>query len=227
MNEQTESPSATTMGAAADEVSAHSSKRVLRMWSALAAVVLVLGTLGGVFTAESVARGDAANAHRAFAMASAEIVSKLTLATQHEEDLVVNGGAFVEDHPAVTNSGFQSWAAATGVFSRYPELNGFGYSEIVLNSQLNAFAAQAMADPSGPLAPDGTFEISPPGTRPFYCLIVAGEARNASLVYPEGIDLCAGSQPGAMTSRDSGQGNYAPITIQKVSSLSISTPIYR
>ncbi len=219
----TDSPMATS----ADTVTVRSAKHVLRMWSALAVVVLIMGTAGSVLTAESVARSDAANAHRAFATASTEIVSKLTLATQHEDDMVVNAGAFVEDEPGVNNAELRSWAAATSVFRRYPELYGFGYSEIVLDSQLKAFSAQAEADPSGPLTANGSFQVEPPGSRPFYCLIVAGEARSASLVYPAGIDLCAGARPGVMASRNSGQGDYAPITIEGISSLSISTPIYR
>ncbi len=210
-----------------DVATVRSSKHVLRMWSALAVVVLIMGTAGSVLTAESVARSDAANAHRAFATASTEIVSKLMLATQHEDDMVVNAGAFVEDAPGVNSAELRSWAAATSVFRRYPELYGFGYSEIVLDSQLKAFSAQAEADPSGPLTANGSFQVEPPGSRPFYCLIVAGDARSASLVYPAGIDLCAGARPGVMASRDSGQGDYAPITIVGISSLSISTPVYR
>jgi diguanylate cyclase (GGDEF)-like protein len=94
-------------------------------------------------------------------------------------------------------------------------------------AQLDAFAARATADPSGPLGADGKFHVVPPGARPFYCLIVAGQGRGSSLALPAGFDLCAGARPQSLAARDSGVSNYVPINVDGRVSLSITTPLYR
>jgi len=43
---------------------------------------------------------------------------------------------------------------------------GLGESVIVPSAKLAAFAASAVRDPAGPLGPDGTFDVIPPGDRP-------------------------------------------------------------
>ena len=59
------------------------------VWVA-AALVALIGTLGSLFGAHSVARTDAEKKRLAFHLTTDEIASTLTLAIQHEEDLVVS-----------------------------------------------------------------------------------------------------------------------------------------
>ena len=94
---------------------------------------------------------------------------------------------------------------------RYPELLGFGQAIIVSAAQLPAFEARAMADPAGPLAADGTFQVIPPGPRPFYCFPPTGQARTTAGALPAGFDYCAGGPASAgLLARDTGQGAYIP-----------------
>ena len=97
---------------------------------------------------------------------------------------------------------------------RYPELIGFGHSVIVPAAQLPAFAAQAVTDPAGPLAANGTFQVVPPGDRPYYCLAVAAVQRDAQQAVPAGADFCSPDSAGiaSLADRDlrSQRGPAAP-----------------
>ena len=151
----------------------------------------------------------------------------MELAIQHEEDLIVSAAGFITADTEPTNIEFGLWASSLRVLERYPELQGFGYSVLVPASRLAAYSVHATADPSGPLSADGKFRIEPAGARPFYCLIVVGEARPPAPLLPAGFDLCAGNGRQYLAARDSGSSNYAPISNGGVVALSITTPLYR
>jgi diguanylate cyclase (GGDEF)-like protein len=197
-------------------------------WAAVAAAIVVLGTAGSGFAAAAVARSDSQKAHASFGTSSAEVASTLKLAIQHEQDLVVDAGGFITSDPNVTQSQFLAWAGSVRALQRYPEVTGFGESVIVPASQLAAFAARAVADPVGPLGPNGTFQVVPPGKRPFYCLARLEQVRDAGEGVSAGYDFCTGAQgAAALAGRNSGRGAYLPITFGSVTSLAIETPVYR
>jgi signal transduction histidine kinase len=199
------------------------------VWMVVAVLLVAGGVVGAVLAAGSVASADAQKSRQAFVQSSANVASTLQLAIQHEDDLVVSASAFVSGNPNASNRQFLQWAASVQAFVRYPELVGFGNSVIVPATGLAAFAAHAVADPTGPLTANGSFQIIPPGNRPYYCLSTLGANRDAAAAFPAGYDFCANKAvgPAALAARDSGQSFYTPITNGPVTSLAVQTPIYR
>jgi diguanylate cyclase (GGDEF)-like protein len=202
-------------------------KHPLRMWPVVAVGVLVVGLVGAVLASASVAANEAGHSRANLRASSAEVASTLELTILHEEDLIVSAGGFITANPDPTNFEFGLWGSSVRVLERYPELQVFGYSVLVPASELAAFSVRATADPSGPLGADGKFHVVPPGARPFYCLIVVGEARSPAPTLPAGFDLCAANRTPYLDARDSGQTNYSPIKLGEVVALSITTPLYR
>ncbi len=201
------------------------------LWAGLTALLVLAGTLATVLGARAVARSDADKQRLAFHLASAEIASTLTLAIQHEEDLIVSAGAFVTGNPKASPADFDRWAEAVHAMQRYPELRNIGLVRLVPASQLGAFEARLAADPVRPLGPDsvgleGGLQILPPGSRTFYCLAVAGLARNAASYIPAGMDYCA-IAPTLVSARDTGLATYAPVPGRQATALGIETPVYR
>jgi signal transduction histidine kinase len=198
-------------------------------WVAGVALVVVLGCVGSVLAARAVGRSDEQKSQRAFAAASADVASTLRLAIQHENDLVVSTSAFVVTHPNISNATFNQWVQADRAFERYPEVLGLVRIVVVQAAQLPAFAARAMKDPAGALAADGSFQVLPPGKRPFYCFIdLTGKSATPTIAIPAGLDLCTGvAGARILAARDSGQGAYQPYASGKLTLLGVETPVYR
>jgi diguanylate cyclase (GGDEF)-like protein len=197
------------------------------MWAIGAAALVALGTTGAIFAAVGVTREATQKSRQAFAESSTEIASTLKLAIQHEQDLIVSAAGFVVGNPNATEKEFTDWADSVSALERYPELFGFGESVIVPASHLKAFEAQAIANPSAPLGPGGTFQVIPPGNRAFYCFSQLGQNRQTGGP-PAGHDFCAGEQgTAALADRDTGQGGYVPIVFGKTTLLAVETPVYR
>ncbi len=201
------------------------------LWNVVAVAIVLAGTLASALGARAVARSGADNARLAFHLASTEIASTLTLAIQHEEDLIVSASAFVTGAAHVSPAAFDRWAESVHALQRYPELRNLGLVELVPASQLARFEARLEATPVRPLGPDsiapgGPLQILPPGPRPYYCLAVAGLARDAASYIPSGMDYCA-IAPMLFTARDTGLADYAPVAKGRESSLGIETPVYR
>jgi len=191
----------------------------------------IAGIAASAIGAHLVARSDAYKSRLAFHLASTEIASTLTLAIQHEEDLLVSAGAFVAGDPHASPADFDLWARSVRAMARYPELQNIGLVQIVPASQLPAFARRLAADPVRPLGPSslppkGPLRIVPAGTRPYYCLAVAGLARSAASYLPAGVDYCA-LAPTLIDARDTGLTTYAPVAGRRATVLGIETPVYR
>jgi len=200
-----------------------------RGWLVGAALIVVLGVACSVFAARAVARNDQQKSQHTAAAASTDIVSRLQLAIEHERDLVVSASAFIIADPTVSNTGFERFLLADRAWARYPEVSGVARLVVVRQSQLQAFAAQAVKDPTGTLAPDGSFQVLPPGNRPFYCFLDLSGGRPHTPPAPAGADQCAapGFAASLFSARDKGQGTYQPFTLKKQTMLGIQTPIYR
>jgi diguanylate cyclase (GGDEF)-like protein len=199
-----------------------------RLSLAAAVAVVVVGIIGSVFAARTVTQNDAQRSRQHLTSESTEIASTLKLAIQHEQDLAVSLGAFLLEIPNPSEADFLRWTTSVRALARYPELQSIGILEIVPAEQLSGFAAQAIADPPGPLTADGTFQILPPGNRPYYCLLVVSQSRVAASAAPAGVDYCdTVLGPGLLRARDSGQGAYEPYQDAKTTELGIGIPIYR
>ncbi len=201
-----------------------------RMWVAVAVLVAVGGSLGALVAARSVARNDAAKSRQALEASSGEVASTLQLAIQREEDLAVNASAFVLDHPDNPTVHFAEWMRNTRAFERYPELQSLGEVVIVPAAELPAFAARAALNPQQFSQAGGTFEVSPPGKRPYYCLSVLGLGRSALTTPAVGFDACADPAlaQAITTARDTGLSAYQPAKIGfGITWLGTEVPIYR
>jgi diguanylate cyclase (GGDEF)-like protein len=201
------------------------------VWAAVAAVLMLAGTLGAALGARAVARSDADKARLAFHLASAEIASSLKQAIQHEEDLVVSASAFVSGNPSASPADFDRWSESVHALQRYPELQNIGLVTLVPASQLPAFESRLAANPVRPMGPRsvaaaGSFQILPPGKRSYYCFAVAGLARSATTYLPPGVDYCALS-PQLILDREVGLTGYAPLVEGKTVTLGVVTPVYR
>jgi diguanylate cyclase (GGDEF)-like protein len=196
----------------------------------VAVALLLGGSLASVLGARAVARSEAGKARLASHLASNEIASTLTLALQHEEDLVVSASAFVAGNPWASAAGFDRWAESVHAMQRYPELRNLGLVELVPATRLRAFEALLAAAPVRPLGPEsvgssGPLQILPPGNRPYYCFAVAGLARDAASYIPAGMDYCA-LAPTLVSARETGVATYAPVVGSTATSLGVETPVY-
>jgi diguanylate cyclase (GGDEF)-like protein len=200
-------------------------------WVAAAVLLVLAGSLASWLGARAVAHSDAGKGRLAFHLASAEIASTLTLAIQHEEDLVVSASAYVTGNPRGSAAAFDRWVEAVRALQRYPELQNIGLVNLVPAARLEAFEARMAADPLRPLGPQssvpkGSFQILPAGTRPYYCFAVAGLARSAATYIPPGLDYCA-LAPTLINGVGSGQSSYAPFMEGGKTTLGVETPVYR
>jgi diguanylate cyclase (GGDEF)-like protein len=201
------------------------------VWTAITAMLVIAGTLTSVFGAKAVARSDADKARLSFHLASAEIASTLKQAIRQEEDLVVSASAFVTGNPTASAADFDRWAESVRAMQRYPELQNIGLVSMVPARGLAAFQARMAANPLRPLGPNSVGpqegpEILPSGSRPYYCLAVAGLARNAKSYLPGQLDYCA-LAPTLVGTRDTGQPSYAPFIVGGSTTLGVETPVYQ
>jgi diguanylate cyclase (GGDEF)-like protein len=200
-------------------------------WVAITAVLVLGGTLASFIGARTVAHSDADKGRLAFHLASEEIASTLGLAIQREEDLVVNAGAFVTGNPHASAAGFDRWAESVRVMQRYPELEDIGLVTLVPASRVRAFEARMAHDPLHPLGPNspaatGPLQIVPLGSRPYYCLAVAGVARSKRSELPPGLDYCTFA-PALQATRATGLASYAPFAFGRSPMLGVEVPVYR
>jgi hypothetical protein len=197
------------------------------MWL-LAAVALVgIGTVASVLGAQAVARSEDQRSHLAFVASSTEIGTSLKLALQHEQDLVIPTAAYFARNPDASETEFLQWTSSVRALERYPEVLGLAELAMVPASQLGAFVARETADPTSPLTSNGTYQVTPPGIRPYYCLATVTESRAPSTT-PPGLDYCT-TELGAplLRARDSGQIAYVPYGTGKDAELVLGTPVYQ
>jgi diguanylate cyclase (GGDEF)-like protein len=195
------------------------------LWALAAGLLLVGGVAGSGFASDSVARNDAEAARQVFERSSAEVASTLELATQHQDDLLVNASSYIVRNPLGSQAEFRSWVASSHILDRYPEVLGVGFAVIVPASELPEFIARISADPPSPLAADGSFQIIPPGDRPLYCFAMLAEAR--APLAGAGTDFCADSGAEFVYTQDSGQSTYTPVETVIGDLLSVNVPVYR
>jgi diguanylate cyclase (GGDEF)-like protein len=209
----------------------HREARQRGIWIAVALLLVTCGTLGMVFAARLDAKNDRQQARATFRAAGAAIAATLTLAAQHEEDLVVGAGAYIASNPNASEAAFKSWSVAMDAFARYPELEGGGEVVLVTAARLGAFAARERADPAIAISEGRPFQLLPPGLRPFYCLVALSIARKtqSTAAVPPGFDYCAQKRlrEAFLATRASGTNAYLPYRSGSTTVLVIESPIYR
>ena len=197
-------------------------------WIAIAVGVVAIGFLGSFFGAKNLAKDDVQRDHQNLQTSSVEIASALNLAIQHEQDLAISAGAFNVENPNASESSFIRWVNDVNAFQRYPEILAIAEVEVVRPSQLMAFAARAAINERESKAPSQTFTLTPPGKRPFYCLVNIEHARKGMTQIPIGLDLCDSSLgPQLIRAAGSGQATYVPDSLAGPATLAVGTPLYR
>jgi diguanylate cyclase (GGDEF)-like protein len=188
----------------------------------------VLGALASVAGAWQVHNNANQRARSGFTTSAVQIASRLQLAMVHEQDLVVGAGSVFVRNPQTTEAEFLQWTRSTAAFERYPELQGLSEITMVPASQLSAFAVRVERDPPGPLASNGTLQVSPAGLRPYYCLQTVAQSRHPALAVPAGIDICQTSLGRQLlATRDTGQALYLPYKTGKLNELALGNAIYK
>jgi diguanylate cyclase (GGDEF)-like protein len=189
--------------------------------------MVTLGTIGSVFGARAVDHSASQRARQAFVTSSMGIASTLELTIQHEQDLVGATGAVIVHTPSISQADFVEWTSEVHAFQRYPEVQGMAELVMVPASQLSAFAARAVLEPAGALGADGTFQVSPPGNRPYYCLAAVSESRSGASTTPAGFDYCdTGLGTKLLSARDTGQTAYVPYGTGSGEELVLGAPLY-
>ncbi|MHB8690764.1 MAG: putative bifunctional diguanylate cyclase/phosphodiesterase [Solirubrobacteraceae bacterium] len=194
-------------------------------WIVVAALVAVVGLAGSLFGAASLARTDARQGRANFKLAAAEVASTLKLGIQHEEDLLLSAGAFLRHAPQVDAGSLQSWYADMQAAQRYPETIGVAKVVLVPRAGLRAWAAQALIRARQVHSSTHTFQLYPPGNRPYYCFISVSVSRLAGGQL--GLDACQ-LAPLLYHSRDSGAAYDYPIQLPGATrALGLAMPLYR
>jgi diguanylate cyclase (GGDEF)-like protein len=197
-------------------------------WVVIAVGVVAIGTLGSYFGASHLAQDDVQRAHQNLQTSTTEIASVLNLAIQHEQDLAFSAGAFSIENPRASESSFIRWVKDVDAFERYPEILAVAEVQIVHPSQLKAFAARAAINEQESHAPSQTFTLTPPGKRPYYCLVDVEQARPGRPEIPIGLDLCDSPLGHVLLqAADSGQETYAPDVLGGPAAFAVGTPLYR
>jgi diguanylate cyclase (GGDEF)-like protein len=193
-----------------------------RAWSAVAALIVITGTLGSVIGADAVAHATDERSHRQFTTSSTEIASTLKLAIQTEKDLIESTESYLIGNPLTTQTQFKKWSTDLHILKRYPELEGLGVIKIVPYAQLAAYAKSVDVDQAAP------FVVSPAGRRPYYCLAQYGIFRPHAQALSRDVDLCDSPvRATILGARDTGKDYVIPYTFLGVPTIGLETPIYR
>ncbi len=190
----------------------------------VAALVVVLGVIGSIVGSLAVARDTGQKSRAASLTSSVEIAATLKLAIEREQDLAVNTGAFIINDPGATQAQFRQWVAADHVYTRYPELIGVGKVDLVTAAQLPQYALRTEAATG---AAAGSFQVSPAGSRAYYCFATLTSAPTGLATSPPSLDVCdTGLGPSFLKARDSGASTYLPYGTGKAADLAVGTAIY-
>jgi diguanylate cyclase (GGDEF)-like protein len=195
-----------------------------RLWLIAAGLLVTAGTVGSLLGASAVARNDAQRSHSSFVTSSMGIASTLKLAIQQENSLVLSADAFIVTNPNASNAEFLSWVSTMDVAKRFPEVSGLGYFAVVRPAQVSQFVARITADPPQPLAAGQSYQITPSGDRPFYCL-GDFEYLNRGPNVPLGYDVCAGTKS-AQLAKAFAKDTYVPYKLGNKDYLTVEAPIY-
>jgi diguanylate cyclase (GGDEF)-like protein len=193
-------------------------------WALASALLVAVGIMGSVVGATVLSNNNSRQSHQSLATTSQAIASTLSLVIQQENYLVISTKAFVSTNPNATNTDFLNWISQMQVKEDYPEVRLLGFVATVRPAELPAFIARTQADPPEPLAPgQTTYQVTPAGARPFYCL-TEFDFSNGGLSIPLGFDVCAGlgdKFPKALMG-----STYLPYTSNKVTYLAVEAPLY-
>lgn len=112
--------------ASAAEPVSHVAQDRRGVWTAVAVLCVIAGSLASLLGAHAVARSDESSTRQAFHRSSIAIASTLSLAIRHEEQLTVSASTYFADHPNASPAEFGRWMRWARTRRRYPELDALG-----------------------------------------------------------------------------------------------------
>jgi len=183
----------------------------------------MIGITGSVFGASMVARNAGRESRQSLVTSSKEVASRLNLTLETEFDLISSMKAFISTYPNASNADFLRWVSAMDVSTRYPEVTQLGFAAAVRSSQLPQFIATVLADPPLPLTSEKLYTVTPPGVRPYYCLVRYWSSKTPPTL-PIDYDLCA-TLSVSLTSQP-GKVSYIPDPSARSTRIGIGLPIY-
>jgi diguanylate cyclase (GGDEF)-like protein len=195
---------------------------------ALPVLLVVAGAAGSLLGARAVASNDAQRSHQALVSSSIGIAASLKLVIEEEANLVISMEAFVAANPNVSNTPFLNWVRSMHVKTRYPEVVELGFTAFVRPAQLPPFITRVLADPPTPLPPGQTYQVTPPGDRPIYCLTQLRYA-NGGPYLPLDYDTCTSTgskEAEGIAQLIAAPFLYQPLTLSKVNYLVVDAPVY-
>ncbi len=196
-------------------------------WLAAAVLTVAIGAGGSALAAHKLASSDDQRSALAFHSAAVQIAAVVQLGLQRDGDLDVAAGAFIANHPQPTESEFLSWSRALQLHSRYPELTGLTWIELVPRAQLRAFETSSATNGLSTTGTGGKFRIVPAGVRPYYCLIALSVSRGSAVRTQGHDDYCAGD-PVLLAIRAAGRTLASATRLPNgLAALGLATPIYR
>ena len=196
-------------------------------WLVAAILTAAIGAGGSALAAHQLADSDAQRSTLAFHSSAVQVAAVVQLGLQRDEDLDLGAGAFVADHPQTSESAFLTWARALQLRSRYPEVTGLTWIELIPRAQLHAFESSSDANGLSTTGTNGKFTIVPAGARPYYCLIALSTSRGAAVRTQGNVDYCA-ADPALVAIRDAGQAQASATRLPSgLAALGLATPIYR
>ncbi|MGC1238257.1 MAG: EAL domain-containing protein [Acidimicrobiales bacterium] len=201
--------------------SPHNASRSIRTWGAIAAIVVVLGSVSSIIGANAVDNAQSQRIHKDFLTSSLEIGSTLKLELQGQRDLIGSAESFLVGDPKATQAQFTRWSKDVRVLQRYGAVTSLGVLEYVTAAELPAYAKRVSAQQATP------FHVEPPGKRPYYCLAPVGITRPGSPILTRDLDVCgSGLGPIFLAARDGGTSAVLPYTYDGVHTVALETPIY-
>jgi diguanylate cyclase (GGDEF)-like protein len=196
------------------------------MWTVIAVAVTLTGFAGTALGARAAVSVEHDKSAQARETEATEIAGALTLGLRREQDLVVSATALVVG-TGVRDSGIGQWARAVDAFDRYPEVAGLAFVRYVTAADLPAYRAASLAETRRTTGTAGTFTVTPPGARPYYCFLLDVATRKATQPVPPGYDVCPATTARLLRSRSSGQVSVDPVTFEgSAMLLAVQTPVY-
>jgi diguanylate cyclase (GGDEF)-like protein len=202
-------------------VQKRTSRSVFR-WSSVTAALMLLGVIGSIVGAHSVAKTQELHNAKDFSTSSNQIASTLRLTIEHQQDLVKSTESFLLGNPHATESQFKTWSSDLRVLKQYPGLTGLEVINYVTTAELGAYLERATKQHNK------VPTLLLLGLRPFYCFSPLAIATRAGQAAPYSIDFCDGPTTSFITSpRSSGRSVILPYQYLGHETIEFGTPIYR
>jgi diguanylate cyclase (GGDEF)-like protein len=189
-------------------------------WLMAAFVWVVICVVGAGIGAHALAKHDAAKAQESFQSNSAAVAATVAQSIQQQADLVSGAGTYFAGNSNTTPAEFETWARHVHALARFPQIERMSLAAIVRAPDVHAYETQIGRSAAQPL------NVSPSGTRSFYCFTLSEITRSPAQPLEAGRDYC-GRTHTLLIARDTGKTSYQATTVHGVPALRLQIPVYK